>query len=203
MVNWLQERESTATPCPAIAGTPMNAPLAIVAAIGENGVIGDGHGLPWRLPSDLKRFRKITMGKPLLMGRKTFDSIGRALPGRETIVVTRDREFNPSQGAGDAQAIHAAHDLGAALMLAQARAQAMDADEIILAGGAALYESLMKHAEKMYLTFVDLAPGGTVHFPPVDWSDWLEVSRVRPPPEARDDATFAFADYRRRGSSSL
>ncbi len=71
----------------------MNAPLAIVAAIGRNGVIGADDRLPWRLPSDLKRFRALTLGKPLLMGRKTFQSIGRALPGRETIVVTRERGF--------------------------------------------------------------------------------------------------------------
>ena len=87
----------------------MKVPLAIVAAIAENGVIGDGLGLPWRLPSDLKHFRGVTMGKPVLMGRKTFESIGRALPGRETIVVTRDRAFAPSRGGGQAKTIHVEH----------------------------------------------------------------------------------------------
>src|SRR5579883_1681844 len=76
-------------------------PLAIVAAIGQNGVIGKGRGLPWHLPSDLKHFRAVTMGKPLLMGRKTFESIGRPLPGRETIIVTSDPAYNPA-GPGKA-----------------------------------------------------------------------------------------------------
>jgi dihydrofolate reductase len=163
----------------------MKVPLAIVAAIAENGVIGDGRGLPWHLPSDLKHFRGITMGKPLLMGRKTFESIGRALPGRETIVVTRDRAFDPSRGGGQAKAIHVVHELEAALALAQARAQAMGAEEVILAGGGNLYESLIGRAERMHLTFVDIAPRGGVSFPAIDWSNWLEVSRVRPRPAAR------------------
>ncbi len=96
-------QESAANAYPEIWCSMMKVPLAIVAAIAENGVIGDGRGLPWHLPSDLKHFRGITMGKPLLMGRKTFESIGRALPGRETIVVTRDRAFDPSRGARASQ----------------------------------------------------------------------------------------------------
>jgi dihydrofolate reductase len=182
----------------------MKVPLAIVAAIAENGVIGDGRGLPWHLPSDLKHFRGVTMGKPLLMGRKTFESIGRALPGRETIVVTRDRAFGPTRARGPAAtAIHVVHELDAALALAEARAQAMGADEVILAGGANLYESLIGRAERMHLTLVDIAPPGGVSFPAIDWSHWLEVSRVRPRPAAKDEATFAFVDFDRRRCLSL
>ena len=181
----------------------MKVPLAIVAAIAENGVIGDGRGLPWHLPSDLKHFRGITMGKPLLVGRKTFESIGRALPGRETIVVTRDRAFDPSRGGGQTKAIHVVHELDAALALAQARAQAMGAEEVILAGGGNLYESLIGRVERMHLTFVDIAPTGGVSFPAIDWSNWLEVSRVRPQPAAKDEATFAFVDFDRRRGLSL
>lgn len=181
----------------------MRTPLAIVAAIAENGVIGDGRGLPWHLPSDLKHFQMITMGKPVLMGRKTFESIGRVLPGRETIVVTRDRAFDPSRGGGSAGKIHVAHDLDTALALAEARAQAMGADEIILAGGGNLYESLIGQAERMHLTFVDAAPRGAVSFPQIDWSNWLEVSRTRPRPAAKDEATFAFVDFDRRHCLSL
>ncbi|MCI0600653.1 MAG: dihydrofolate reductase [Beijerinckiaceae bacterium] len=178
-------------------------PLAVVAAIGENGVIGDGRGLPWHLPSDLKHFRKITMGKPLLMGRKTFESIGRALPGRETIVVTRGKSYEPPCGGSQAGTIHVAHDLDTALALAQARAQALGAEEVILAGGGNLYESLIYYAERMHLTLVDLAPRGAVRFPAVDWSNWLEIGRVRPRPMAKDEATFAFVDFDRRGCLSL
>ncbi|MCL2384217.1 MAG: dihydrofolate reductase [Alphaproteobacteria bacterium] len=178
-------------------------PLAVVAAIAENGVIGDGRGMPWHLPSDLKHFRAITMGKPLLMGRKTFDSIGRILPGRETIVVTRDPNFIPA-GNGEAQQhVHVAHGLEEALTLAQTQAQVMSAEEIILAGGGNLYENLINRAERMHLTFVDLAPRGSVSFPHIDWSDWLEVSRLRPRPSAKDEATFAFVDFDRRHCLSL
>lgn len=143
------------------------------------------------------------MGKPLLMGRKTFESIGRILPGRETIVVTRDRAFDASRGDGQTNCIHVAYELEAALAQAQARAQAMGAEEIILAGGGNLYESLIGHAERMHLTFVDVAPRGAVSFPEIDWSNWLEVSRVRPRPSAKDEATFAFVDFDRRHCLSL
>jgi dihydrofolate reductase len=196
-------QESAVKAWPEICCSPAKAPLAIVAAIGENGVIGDGRGLPWHLPSDLKHFRRITMGKPLLMGRKTFDSIGRVLPGRETIVVTRDRAFDPLRDGGQTNSIHVVHELEAALALAQARAQAMGAEEVILAGGGNLYESLIGLAERMYLTFVDVAPRGEVSFPEIDWSNWLEVSRVRPRPSAKDEATFAFVDFDRRHCLSL
>jgi dihydrofolate reductase len=200
MVNGLPGQESAATATRSILPLNMKVPLAIVAAIGENGVIGDGRGLPWHLPSDLKHFRKITIGKPLLMGRKTFESIGRALPGRETIVISRSRAF---EAGGRGEIVLVAHELRAALELAQARAQAMGAQEIILAGGGTLYESLIGQVERMHLTFVDLAPRGAVRFPAIDWSNWLEVSRVRPRPSARDEATFAFVDFDRRGCFSL
>jgi dihydrofolate reductase len=178
-------------------------PLAIVAAIAENGVIGDGRGLPWHLPSDLKHFREITMGKPVLMGRKTLDSIGRALPGRETIVVTRDRAYEPPRPGAKGGLVHVALDLEAALGLAQARAGALGAGEVILAGGGSLYESLIGHAARMHLTLVDLAPEGGVRFPLIDWPEWREIRRVRPPPTAKDEATFTFIDFARRGSPSL
>jgi len=176
----------------------MTTPLAIVAAIAKNGVIGDGNRMPWRLPSDLKRFRAITMGKPLLMGRKTFQSIGRALPGRETIIVTRDRDFDPSADTGEALGVHVAHELDAALTLAQERATAMGAKEVIVAGGGDLYKILIDRAARMYLTFVDLEPQGDVRFPGIDWSTWIEEQRIAPEPMAKDETTFAFVDFRRR-----
>jgi dihydrofolate reductase len=203
MDNVPHHEESAAKAWPNIWLSGMTVPLAIVAAIAENGVIGDGRGLPWTLPSDLKHFRAITLGKPLLMGRKTFESIGRVLPGRETIVVTRDSTFDPSRHCGPAKTIHVAHGLDEALALAQARAEAMGAEEVILAGGGDLYKSLIDRAERMHLTFVDVAPKGEVVFPAIDWSNWLEVSRVRPRPAAKDEATFAFVDFDRRHCLSL
>jgi dihydrofolate reductase len=197
----LNECATTSDSGPGRADLPL--PLAIVAAIGENGVIGDGRGLPWHLPSDLKHFREITMGKPVLMGRRTLESIGRALPGRETIAITRDLTFEPPRGGSGGGFIHVVHDLETALDLAQARAKLLGAEEVILAGGGNLYESLIDRAKRMHLTLVDLAPRGSVRFPVVDWSDWLETCRVRPRPTAKDEATFAFVDFDRRGCLSL
>lgn len=170
----------------------MTPQLALVAAIAENGVIGAGGVTPWRLPSDLRHFRDLTMGKPLLMGRRTFESIGRALPERETIVVTRDRTFAPRDR------VHVAHDIESALALARARARATGAEKVILAGGGDLYEHLIGAVELMHLTFVELTPPGDVFFPAVDWSQWDEEQRLRPPRAEGDQAGFSFVDYRRR-----
>jgi dihydrofolate reductase len=174
----------------------MTPPLAIVAAIGENGVIGDGERMPWRLSSDLKRFRAITMGKPLIMGRRTFQSIGQILPGRETVIVTRDPDFSSQQA--ESAAVHVVHDLDSALSLAAARAAAMGANEIILAGGGVLYEALMDRVQRMYLTFIDARPEGGVRFPVIDWSQWAEDRRIRPAPGPKDETSFTFADFHRR-----
>lgn len=173
-------------------------PLALVAAVARNGVIGEAGRTPWRLPSDLARFRAITMGKPLLMGRKTFEAIGRALPGRETIVVTRDRDFASSAGISGATGVHVAHELEIALALSQERAAAMEAEEIIIAGGGELYAAMIGRVARMRLTFVDLAPEGRVRFPKIGWSEWIEERRIAPEPKPGDEATFVFADFRRR-----
>ncbi|PNG25137.1 dihydrofolate reductase [Methylocella silvestris] len=170
----------------------MSAALALVAALGENGVIGVGDRLPFRLPSDLKRFRALTWGKPLLMGRKTFVSIGRPLPGRETIVVTRDKGFAAPAG------VHLAFSPEDALSLAITRAAAMGADEIILAGGGELYAALLPRVARMYLTLVEASPPGDALFPAVDWTDWIETERLRPEPQAGDEAKFAFVRFERK-----
>jgi dihydrofolate reductase len=169
--------------------------LALVAAVAGNGVIGAAGATPWHLPSDLAHFRALTLGKPVLMGRRTFESIGRPLPGREIVVVTRDRSFAP--GAG----IHVAHDIAAAVELARARAVAMTAEKVMLAGGGELYERLVDTVELMHLTFVELPPYGDVFFPAIDWSQWEETSRVRPPRAGGDEAGFSFVDYRRRAEA--
>jgi len=169
-------------------------PLTLVAAVAENGVIGKGNTLPWHLTSDLKRFRALTMGKPMIMGRKNFESIGKVLPGRETIIVTRDKSFKAPEQDG----LHVVHDLQAALDLGQDRAKAMQADEVILAGGGEIYAALMDQTQVMHITFVDLTPEGDVFFPKIDWSQWTEESRLTPPQDAKDEAPFTFVDYRRK-----
>ena len=130
----------------------MSAPVvALIAAVARNGVIGAGDALPWRLSSDLKHFKALTMGKPLVMGRKTFQSIGRPLPGRAIIVVTRDEGFA-------ADGVEIARDIEAALRLAEAKACAAGADEIIVAGGGEIYAQTIARAGRLYVTEVDSRP---------------------------------------------
>jgi len=165
--------------------------LVIVAAVARNGIIGAKGGIPWR--SDLKRFKALAWGKPMVMGRKTFDSIGRPLPGRETIVVTRDRAFAP-------QGVFVAHELDAALDLAHERARVMGADEIIVAGGAEIYAQTIARARRLLITEVALDAEGDVRFPPIDPLKWREVRRETGEQRPREDAGFVFVEYERRAS---
>lgn len=167
------------------------AKIVFVVAVARNGVIGANGAMPWRLPSDLKRFKEWTWGKPMIMGRKTWDSIGRPLPGRETIVVTRDEAFSPD-GA------HVAHSVEAALALARQRATAMGVDEIMVVGGADIFRALAPKADRIVLSEVDLAPPGDVLFPPVDPAIWREVSTERPPRAEKDDAAIVIRTFERK-----
>jgi dihydrofolate reductase len=165
-------------------------PLAIVAAVARNGVIGANNGLPWRLSSDLKRFKALTWSKPLVMGRKTFLTIPRALPGRATIVVSRNPAFVPP-------GVAVAPTLDAALDLAAERARAMAADAIMIAGGAEIYAQTIERAIRLFITEVALEPEGDARFPPIDPSEWREIRREKGERGPRDDADFAFVDYER------
>jgi dihydrofolate reductase len=166
-------------------------PLVLVAAVARNGVIGANGGLPWRLSSDLKRFKALTWGKPLVMGRKTFASIGRALPGRDTIVVTRDPAF---ASAG----VFVVHDLDAGLDLAAERASTMGADEIVIAGGGEIYAQTIARASRLFITEVALDAEGEARFPPIDPQEWREISRETGERGPRDETDFAFVEYERR-----
>jgi dihydrofolate reductase len=166
-------------------------PVALVAAIARNGVIGAGNGLVWKLSSDLKRFRALTWGKPLIMGRKTFESIGRPLPGRETIVVTRDAAFAPA-------GVRIAHDIDSAFALAEEIAGEMKANEIVVAGGGEIYRQTIDRADRLYLTEVDLAPAGDAYFPAVDPALWREANREQGTRTDRDEAEFSYVDFVRR-----
>ena len=169
----------------------MSIPLVIVAAVARNRVIGRGNGLAWRLPSDLKRFKALSLGKPLLMGRKTFDSIGRPLPGRETIVVTRDR-------AARVPGAQTAHDLTAGLLAAEAAALRMQASEIIIAGGGEIYTQTIGMAARLHITEVNLAPEGDALFPAIDPALWRETAREPHAQAAGDEAPFSFVTSERR-----
>jgi dihydrofolate reductase len=153
--------------------------------VARNGAIGAGGGLPWRLSSDLKRFKALTMGKPLLMGRKTFDSVGRPLPGRRVIVVTRDAGWLRPE-------VEVAHSLAAALALAAG------AGEIMIGGGGEIYAQALPLASRLYLTEVDLAPEADVRFPDIDHAFWREVRREAGVRGPKDEAGFAFVEYERR-----
>ena len=163
-------------------------PLVIIAAVARNGVIGGGNALLWRLPSDLKRFKALTWGKPMIMGRKTYESIGKPLLGRETIVVTRDQGWRPA-------GVHVAHSLGEAIELAKACAATLGASEIVIAGGADVYQQTMGMAQRLEITHVDLAPAGDAHFPDIDAAKWREVSRESGSRGAGDGADYVFSVY--------
>jgi dihydrofolate reductase len=143
--------------------------VTLVVAMGSNGVIGVDHGLPWRLPDDLAHFKRLTMGHPMIMGRTTFESIGRPLPGRTTIVLTRDPGWTPPAG------VEVAHSLSAALE----RARELD-DEVFVVGGAQVYAEALDAGvvDLMCVTRVAAAPEGDTRFPPVDWEAWREVGRI-------------------------
>jgi dihydrofolate reductase len=170
-------------------------PLVLVAAVARNGIIGANGALPWRLSSDLKRFKALTWGKPLVMGRKTFESIGRALPGRETIVVTRDPAFAPS-------GVLVAHNLDAALNLAADRASLLGAGEIVIGGGGEIFAQTIARASRLFITEVALDAEGEARFPPIDPNEWGEISRETGKRGALDDADFGFVSYERRGELS-
>jgi dihydrofolate reductase len=169
----------------------MTAPIAIIAALADNHVIGDDNRLIWRLKTDLKRFRALTLGRPLIMGRKTFQSIGKALPGRHSLVLTRDPAFR-------ADGVAIAHDLATALAMAQAWAAANGADTVVVAGGADIYAQALPLADLMHLTWVHAAPGGDARFPAFSAADWSITARESHPTGADDEHPFTFVDMKRR-----
>lgn len=159
------------------------APIVLVAAVARNGVIGAGGDMPWHLPADLRRFKAITLGKPMIMGRRTFDAIGRPLPGRRTIVVTRDRGW-ASAGV----------ETAASLDEALRRAADPEPEEIIVAGGGEIYAQAIGRADRLRLTWIDAAPDGDAWFPEVDPDRWRETGR-EPHPAADGRPAFSFVDY--------
>ncbi len=153
--------------------------LALIAAVARNGVIGRDGDLPWHISADLKHFKATTMGKPMIMGRRTFESIGMALPGRTSIVITRNAGFA-------ADGIEVAADLDQALAIAER----LGADEAMVVGGGEIYAAALLRADRLYLTEVHAEAEGDVHFPPLDRSQWRETSRDD---HAADGDTPAFS----------
>jgi dihydrofolate reductase len=164
--------------------------IVLVAAIGENNVIGRDGQLPWRLKSDLKHFRELTIGKPVVMGRKTFESIGKPLAGRTNIVLTRDLSVKVPGGA-------LATNLDAALGYARDDARKRGADEIMVIGGSDVFADTLPLAHRLEITHVHAALEGDAYFPPIDPAVWREVVRREYPAGPDDSASFAVAVYLR------
>lgn len=170
--------------------------ISIVVARGSNGVIGRDGDLPWRLRSDLQRFKAITIGKPCIMGRKTWESLPlRPLPGRLNVVLTRDEGWGED---GQAKGALVCRTLDEAIEIARETAQDDGVDEICVIGGAALFEAVLPRAKRLYITEVDAAPVGDVLFPAFDESQWAEVAAEAYPAGEKDDHAFIFRTLERR-----
>jgi dihydrofolate reductase len=158
--------------------------LSAIVAMASNRIIGANNQLPWRLPADLARFKRLTLGHTLVMGRKTYESIGRPLPGRTMIVVTRQRGYAP-------EGVKVAHSVDEALALAQGD------DEVFIIGGAELYAQTMDRLDRLYLTRIEREFPGDTSFPEVDLSTWKLIEQEHHPASSPDALPYAFLTYER------
>ena len=165
--------------------------IVLVAAIGENNVIGRNGQLPWRLKSDLQHFRRLTLNKPVIMGRKTYESIGKPLKDRTNIVLTKDLGLVVPGGV-------LANSLDAALGVARQDAEKRGVDEIMVIGGSDLFAATLPKADRLEITHVHASPEGDAYFPPIDPTQWREVARRDYDAGPADDASFTVATYLRR-----
>jgi len=165
--------------------------IVFVVAVAENGVIGRDNAMPWHLKSDLKRFKAITLNRPVIMGRKTFASVGRPLPGRTNIVVTRDGHFQ-ARGVVVATSLEAAHDI------ARGDALRRSVTEIMVIGGADIFAQWLHLADRLDVTEVHAAPEGDTFLAPIDPGQWKQAARVRHSAGEGDSADFSYVTYRRQ-----
>ena len=169
----------------------MSPELGLIAAIARNGVIGRDGGLPWRLPGDLKHFKRTTLGHCLILGRKTWESLPGVLPGRRCVVISTDRDYR-------AEAVEVVADLDAAL----AAAHAVPGERAIVVGGAQIYALALPHVQRMWLTRVDAEVEGDVVFPSWDESAWERVSSVEHPADARHAHGFCIEEWVRGAAAA-
>lgn len=158
--------------------------IALISAMGRNRVIGINNTLPWRLPADLKHFKQITMGKPVLMGRKTYESIGKPLPGRTNIIISHGRDYQ-------VPGCIVAHSIDAAL------ASAAGHEEIMVIGGAALYEQMLPRADRLYLTLIDEDFKGDAWFPEIQPEQWQKQDCADHAPDAANPYHYSFMTLQR------
>ncbi len=160
--------------------------IAMIAAMAQNRVIGADNDMPWHLPADLQHFKKVTLGKPVIMGRKTFESIGRPLPGRRNIVITRNADYQ-------ATGIEVVTSKEAALELVK------DVAEVMVIGGGNIYQQFLPHAHTLHLTFIDLAVAGDTHFPDYEAEgDWQQTWRESHQTEEPVPLSYSFATFERK-----
>jgi dihydrofolate reductase len=163
--------------------------ISLIAAMAENRVIGKDNQLPWHLPADLKHFKRLTMGKPIVMGRRTFESIGRPLPGRTNIIVTADTGFREQPGCIVAHSIEEAFEAAAE--------EAGSSDELMVIGGASLYEQTLPLADRIYLTLIHHGFEGQALFPHYDAREWQEIERSDHEPDERNPFAYSFTVMQR------
>ncbi len=162
--------------------------VSLIVAMAENRVIGRNNNLPWYLPNDLKYFKQATMGKPIIMGRKTYDSIGKPLPGRPNIVITRNTEFS-------AEGVTVVNSLSDALDQAEDLAFINGAEEVMVIGGAQIYIEALNKADRLYLTEVHAEVEGDAHFPEFNQGDWQEQAREDFEAEGPNPYNYSFVVY--------
>ena len=164
--------------------------VVLVAAVAENGVIGRDGTLPWRLKSDMQHFRKLTVGRPVVMGRKTYESIGKPLKDRTNIVISRDPDFA-------AEGVAVVNSLDVAMDMARQDARQRGTDSIAVIGGAGIFGDCLATADRLEITLVHASPAGDTFFPPIDDKKWRETARMRQDAAPGDDADVSFITYER------
>ncbi len=165
--------------------------ISIIVAMDENGVIGkNSKGMPWHLPADLKRFKEITTGKPVIMGRVTYNTIGKPLPNRQNIVLTRDPAFS-------APGVEVARSVDEAIE------KAKQAEEIMVIGGANIYKQFLPLVGRLYVTRIHAAFEGDTYFPKVNWDEWREITRESHEPDGKNPYPYTFLVYERTNLSNV
>ncbi|MCX7841889.1 MAG: type 3 dihydrofolate reductase [Clostridia bacterium] len=157
--------------------------ISLIAAVARDNIIGKGNSLPWRLPADLAYFKKVTMGHKVIMGRKTFESIGKPLPGRSNVIISRDRDYK-AEGCTIVNSIDEAERL------------CVD-EEAFIIGGAQVYEMFIDRADRLYITFIDEAFDGDAYFPNIDPSVWRQVSKTKGEKDEKNPFDYYFIIYER------
>jgi dihydrofolate reductase len=169
--------------------------IALIAAVARNNVIGASQTIPWRIPSDFAWFKQTTMGKPMIMGRKQFETVPRPLPGRPHIVVTRQRDYAP-------EGVFVRHSLAEGIDTARELASEAGLDEVMVIGGGDIYAQAMPLADRLYISHVDLTPTGDVHFPPIAPAEWRVTAEPDIARSEKDDAPYIIRIYERLSGSA-